>query len=156
MTVTIRPVQPGDEVEITAMIHELAAFERASAECTVTEAQLRDALFGENPVVYGLLVEVDGQAAGGAGGDVDVVHAHAVLQHALQPHRALQRRRRHRHQADDEVVGPPDMPGHAAVGAAGVGAADQFPPEFGQALRHPAVLAEAGRGGEDDGHADSS
>ena len=27
---------------------------------------------------------------------------------------------------------------------------------IGQALRHPAVLAEAGRGGEDDGHADSS
>ena len=62
----IRPVRPGDEAELTAMIHELAAFERASAECTVTEAQLRDALFGENPVVYGLLVEVDGQAAGGA------------------------------------------------------------------------------------------
>ena len=62
----IRPVRPGDEAELTAMIHELAEFERASAECTVTEAQLRDALFGENPVVYGLLVEVDGQAAGGA------------------------------------------------------------------------------------------
>ena len=62
----IRPVRPGDEAELTAMIYELAEFERASAECTVTEAQLRDALFGENPVVYGLLVEVDGQAAGGA------------------------------------------------------------------------------------------
>ena len=62
----IRPVRPGDEAELTAMIHELAEFERASAECTVTEAQLRDALFGETPVVYGLLVEVDGQAAGGA------------------------------------------------------------------------------------------
>ena len=62
----IRAVQPGDEVELTAMIHELAAFERAAAECTVTESQLRDALFGDNPVVYGLLAEVDGQAAGGA------------------------------------------------------------------------------------------
>lgn len=62
----IRTVQPGDEVELTAMIHELAAFERAAAECTVTESQLRDALFGDNPVVYGLLAEVDGQAAGGA------------------------------------------------------------------------------------------
>ena len=46
MTVTIRPVQPGDEVEITAMIHELAAFEKAADECTVTEAQIRTALFG--------------------------------------------------------------------------------------------------------------
>ncbi|MEH3140419.1 MAG: GNAT family N-acetyltransferase [Mycobacterium kyogaense] len=66
MSESIRVVRPGDEAELTAMIHELAAFEKASAECTVTETQLRDALFGENPVVYGLLAEVDGQAAGGA------------------------------------------------------------------------------------------
>lgn len=62
----IRAVRPGDEAELTAMIHELAAFERASAECTVTESQLGDALFGPNPVVFGHLVEVDGQAAAGA------------------------------------------------------------------------------------------
>jgi GNAT superfamily N-acetyltransferase len=62
----IRAVRPGDETELTAMIHELAAFERASAECTVTESQLREALFGPNPVVFGHLVEVDGQAAAGA------------------------------------------------------------------------------------------
>lgn len=62
----IRAVRPGDEAELTAMIHELAAFERASDECTVTENQLHDALFGSNPVVYGHLVEVDGQAAAGA------------------------------------------------------------------------------------------
>jgi GNAT superfamily N-acetyltransferase len=62
----IRAVRPGDETELTAMIHELAAFERASAECTVTQSQLRDALFGPNPVVFGHLVEVDGQAAAGA------------------------------------------------------------------------------------------
>lgn len=66
MSELIRPVRPGDETELTAMIHELAAFERASQECTVTENHLREALFGESPVVYGLMVEVDGQAAGGA------------------------------------------------------------------------------------------
>jgi len=66
MSEVIRPVRPGDETELTAMIHELADFERASAECTVTETQLRSALFGDDPVVYGLLAEVDGQAAGGA------------------------------------------------------------------------------------------
>ncbi|TRW81148.1 GNAT family N-acetyltransferase [Mycolicibacterium sp. 018/SC-01/001] len=66
MSESIRVVRPGDEAELVAMIHELAAFERASAECTVTETALRDALFGENPVVFGLLAEVDGQAAGGA------------------------------------------------------------------------------------------
>ena len=30
------------------MIHELAAFEMAAGECTVTEKQLRTALFGES------------------------------------------------------------------------------------------------------------
>lgn len=63
MTVNIRRVQLGDEVEITAMIHELAAFERAADECTVTEAQMRTALFSNNPTVYGHLIEIDGQVA---------------------------------------------------------------------------------------------
>jgi GNAT superfamily N-acetyltransferase len=62
----IRPVEPGDEVELTAMIHELAEFERASEECTVTESQLRTALFGESPTVQGHIAEEDGQAAAGA------------------------------------------------------------------------------------------
>jgi GNAT superfamily N-acetyltransferase len=66
MTVDIRRVRPGDEVELAAMVHELAEFEHAAAECTVTETQLRDALFGDRPAVYGHIVEVDGRAAGGA------------------------------------------------------------------------------------------
>ena len=66
MTELIRPARPGDETELTAMIHELAEFERASAECTVTESHLRDALFGDHPTVYGHIAEVDGKAAAGA------------------------------------------------------------------------------------------
>ncbi len=66
MSDIIRTVCPGDEVELTAMIRELAEFERAAADCTVTETQLRDALFGSHPTVYGHLAEVDGQAAAGA------------------------------------------------------------------------------------------
>src|SRR5690349_18009277 len=66
MTTVIRRVRPGDETELTAMIHELAEFERAGHECSVTESQLAQALFGERPVVYGHLAEVDGQAAAGA------------------------------------------------------------------------------------------
>jgi GNAT superfamily N-acetyltransferase len=62
----VRVVRPGDEAELTAMIHELAEFERASAECTVTAEQLREALFGASPTVFGHIVEVDGRAAGGA------------------------------------------------------------------------------------------
>ncbi|CAN5451081.1 GNAT family N-acetyltransferase [soil metagenome] len=63
MTEQIRRARPGDEAEIVAMIQELAEFERAADECTVTEAQMHDALFGDDPTVFGHVVEVDGQAA---------------------------------------------------------------------------------------------
>ncbi|WP_137145332.1 GNAT family N-acetyltransferase [Mycolicibacterium sp. CR10] len=66
MSEIIRTVRAGDEGELTAMIHELAEFERAAAECTVTETQLREALFGPNPTVFGHIAEVDGRAAAGA------------------------------------------------------------------------------------------
>ncbi|GJF11727.1 N-acetyltransferase GCN5 [Mycolicibacterium cyprinidarum] len=66
MSVHIRAVRPGDVAELTAMIHELAAFERASADCSVTETQLSEALFGPRPAVHGHIVEVDGQVAAGA------------------------------------------------------------------------------------------
>lgn len=66
MTVEIRRVVPGDEAELTAMVHELAGFERAAAECRLTETQLQEALFGDRPVVNGHLVEVNGRPAAGA------------------------------------------------------------------------------------------
>jgi GNAT superfamily N-acetyltransferase len=62
----IRRARPGDENELAAMIHELAEFERASHECTVTETQLGEALFSDQPTVYGHIAEVDGEAAAGA------------------------------------------------------------------------------------------
>ncbi|MGE2736373.1 N-acetyltransferase family protein [Mycolicibacterium vaccae] len=63
MSETIRAARPGDEAELTAMIHELAEFEHAAAECTVTASQLREALFGDDPTVYGHVAEVDGRMA---------------------------------------------------------------------------------------------
>ncbi|OBK75610.1 GNAT family N-acetyltransferase [Mycobacterium sp. 1274761.0] len=62
----IRRAEPGDEAELTAMIHELAAFEQAADECTVTETHLRTALFGDDPTVHGHIAEEDGQAAAAA------------------------------------------------------------------------------------------
>jgi GNAT superfamily N-acetyltransferase len=62
----IRRARPGDEVELTAMIYELAAFERAVEHCTVTESQMRTALFGAQPTAYAHIAEVDGQFAAGA------------------------------------------------------------------------------------------
>jgi ribosomal protein S18 acetylase RimI-like enzyme len=63
MTTTIRRAQPQDVAEIVAMIHELAEFERAAEECTVTAAQLHTVLFGPTPIAYAHVVEVDGQVA---------------------------------------------------------------------------------------------
>jgi GNAT superfamily N-acetyltransferase len=45
------------------MVCELADFEHALDECTVTEDQLRQALFGEPATVQAYLAEVDGQPA---------------------------------------------------------------------------------------------
>ncbi len=66
MTGAIRAAVPGDEAELTAIIHELAAFEHAAAQCTVTAEQLRVALFGQQPVLHAQLAEVDGEVAAGA------------------------------------------------------------------------------------------
>jgi GNAT superfamily N-acetyltransferase len=62
MTV-IRPARPGDEADIVAMIRELAEFEHAADQCTVTESQIAAALFAESPVGFCHIVEIDGEAA---------------------------------------------------------------------------------------------
>lgn len=63
MSVTIRPARPGDEAAIVAMIHELADFERAPEQCTVTESQITAALFGDDPPARCHVAEGDGQTA---------------------------------------------------------------------------------------------
>ncbi|HZA10078.1 GNAT family N-acetyltransferase [Mycobacterium sp.] len=63
---TIRPAKPGDEADLTAICHELAGFERAGDQCTVTESQMRTALFGDMPTVHAHVAEVDGEIAAGA------------------------------------------------------------------------------------------
>jgi GNAT superfamily N-acetyltransferase len=45
------------------MIHELAQFEHAADQCTVTETQISTALFGSSPKVHGHVAEVDGEVA---------------------------------------------------------------------------------------------
>ena len=63
MSTLIRPARPGDEAEIVAMIYELAVFEKAPEECTVTESQITAALFGDDAVGRCHIVEVDGATA---------------------------------------------------------------------------------------------
>jgi GNAT superfamily N-acetyltransferase len=59
----IRRATPGDAAAITDMIHELAEFEHAADQCTVTEKQISTALFGNSPTAYGHVAEVDGEVA---------------------------------------------------------------------------------------------
>jgi GNAT superfamily N-acetyltransferase len=66
MTMLIRRARPGDEAEITALIYELAMFERAADECTVTDTQMRTALFGPHPTAHAHVAEVGGRIAAGA------------------------------------------------------------------------------------------
>lgn len=66
MTAHIRLARPGDEPDIVAMIHQLAEFERAPEECTVTESQITAALFPDDnrtAVASCHLAEVDGVTA---------------------------------------------------------------------------------------------
>lgn len=50
---SIRPARPEDVPAVVAMVHELAAYERASEQCHLTGAQLHAALFAEQPALYG-------------------------------------------------------------------------------------------------------
>lgn len=45
----VRRVAESDLGTVVAMVHELAAYERAAEQCQLTEQQLQAALFGERP-----------------------------------------------------------------------------------------------------------
>jgi len=64
-TGAIRPVQPGDVPAVVAMAHELAAYERAPEQCTLTADQLAGALFGDRPALFGhVAVSPSGEPVG--------------------------------------------------------------------------------------------
>jgi GNAT superfamily N-acetyltransferase len=63
--VRIRPAEPADVPDIVAMVHELAEYERAPAECALTGPQLTAALFAEHPALFGhVAVDAAGRPAG--------------------------------------------------------------------------------------------
>jgi ribosomal protein S18 acetylase RimI-like enzyme len=64
LTVTVRRVQESDLDAVVALVHELAAYERAPEQCQLTAAQLRSALFGAQPALFGHVAEVGGEIAG--------------------------------------------------------------------------------------------
>ncbi len=49
----IRPARPEDVPAVVAMVHELAAFEKAPEQCRLTGPQLHTALFGDRPALFG-------------------------------------------------------------------------------------------------------
>lgn len=60
----VRRVQESDVEAVVALVHELAAYERASDQCRLTSAQLRTALFGEQPALFGHVAVLAGEVAG--------------------------------------------------------------------------------------------
>ena len=49
---------------VVGLVHELAEYERAAADCTLDAAQLDAALFGERPALFGHVALVDGTVVG--------------------------------------------------------------------------------------------
>jgi L-amino acid N-acyltransferase YncA len=64
-TARIRPIVPADVPAVVRLVHDLAEYEKAAAECHLTDAQLHAALFGERPALFGhVAIGPDGTVAG--------------------------------------------------------------------------------------------
>jgi GNAT superfamily N-acetyltransferase len=64
MDVKIRRAEAHDVPRMLELVRELAVFERAPEEVTVTEEQMRDAGFGPDPVWVGWVAEVKQRIVG--------------------------------------------------------------------------------------------
>ncbi|HVV10877.1 GNAT family N-acetyltransferase [Amycolatopsis sp.] len=62
--VQIRRVAESDVDTVVQLVHDLAAYEKAPAECRLDGEKLRTALFGETPAVFGHVAEADGEIVG--------------------------------------------------------------------------------------------
>ena len=60
----MRPIRPDDVPAVVGLVRELAEYEKAAHEVRLTEQQLRDCLFGEEPKLFGHVAEADGQVVG--------------------------------------------------------------------------------------------
>ncbi|KAA9162351.1 GNAT family N-acetyltransferase [Amycolatopsis acidicola] len=62
--VQIRRVEESDVDTVVQLVHDLATYEKAPAECRLDAEKLRVALFGERPAVFGHVAESDGEIVG--------------------------------------------------------------------------------------------
>jgi GNAT superfamily N-acetyltransferase len=60
----IRRATPSDVDSMVALVHALADYEKAPEECHLTAEQLRTALFGDSPALFGHVAEADGKVVG--------------------------------------------------------------------------------------------
>ncbi|KAA5832865.1 GNAT family N-acetyltransferase [Saccharopolyspora hirsuta] len=60
----IRRATEADVPAMVELVHELALYEKAPEKCHLTEQQLRTALFGPDPALFGHVAEVDGAVVG--------------------------------------------------------------------------------------------
>jgi GNAT superfamily N-acetyltransferase len=60
----IRRVEAADVGAVVQLVHDLAEYEQAAAECLLTEDQLTTALFGERPALFGHVAVVDDVVVG--------------------------------------------------------------------------------------------
>ncbi|MFD9957588.1 GNAT family N-acetyltransferase [Amycolatopsis sp. NPDC058986] len=60
----IRRVREEDVDAVVELVYDLAEYERARDECHLTADQLRTALFGESPALFGHVAVVDGEVVG--------------------------------------------------------------------------------------------
>lgn len=60
----IRRIQPSDVDRTVELVHELARYEKAPDECHLTAGQLRAALFGPAPALFGHVAETGGEVVG--------------------------------------------------------------------------------------------
>jgi len=63
--VSVRPVTADDVDVVVGLVRELADYEKSLDEARMTPAQLREALFGDSPALFGHVAEdVDGTVVG--------------------------------------------------------------------------------------------
>lgn len=62
--VQVRKAERRDCARILELVHELAHYERAPEEVTVTAAHFEESGFGEKPVWWAFVAEVDGRVEG--------------------------------------------------------------------------------------------
>jgi GNAT superfamily N-acetyltransferase len=60
----IRPVEPSDIPAVVGLVHELAEYERAADECSLTNEQLHAVLFSTRPALFGHVAVLSTEVVG--------------------------------------------------------------------------------------------